>query len=288
MPTAESLSSHPDAIRFRKEHLHQFCVSQDWIFLSSIERMHTKPGSPLWRPGFSRLRHNPNMCGRYAQYTSRKTFAQLAGVPLDSAMPFGETLPSWNVAPGRACALVRLKLGHHQRELVNLTWGLIPHWAKERPATRPINARIETAAEKPVFRRVFRYRRCLVAADGWYEWRLEQGAKQPYFLCFEDLRPFFFGAVWDEWQSTDGLTPTFAILTRPPTPNIVQIHDRMPVVIAPESYDAWLNKNFDDPARIAALCVPPAPNNLIAYRVSHKVSTASADGAELIIPLDGA
>ena len=227
------------------------------------------------------------MCGRYTQHTSRKTFAQLAGVPLNPSMPFGETVPSWNVAPGRACALVRQKLGH-QRELVNLIWGFIPHWAKERPATRPINARIETAAEKPMFRRVLRYRRCLVGTNGWYEWRLEDGAKQPYFLCIEDHRPFFFGGVWDEWQGADGLVPTFAILTRPPAPAIAQIHDRMPVIIAPGAYDAWLDKGFDDPARIAGLCEPPTPNDLIAYRVTRQVSKAGADGSELIAPLDAA
>lgn len=237
--------------------------------------------------GFFRLRHNRRMCGRYARYTSRKDFAQLGGVPLDPAMPYGETLPSWNVTPGRACALVRQLLGG-QRELVNLTWGLIPHWAKEHPTVRPINARTETAAEKPMFRRIFRYRRCLVAADGWYEWRLENGARQPYFLCFEDRRPFFFGGLWDEWQGAEGLMPTFTILTRPPAPNITYIHDRMPVIIAPNAYEPWLDKAFDDPARIAALCEPPAPNSLIAYRVTRKVSAAGAEGAELIVPLDAA
>lgn len=218
---------------------------------------------------------------------ARKAFAQLAGEPFDPSMPFGETLPSWNVTPGRACALVRQNLGDRP-ELVNLTWGLVPHWAKERPATRPINARIETVAEKPMFRRIFRYRRCLAAADGWYEWRLENGAKQPYFLCFEDRRPFFFGGLWDEWQEPDGLAPTFTILTRPPAPNIAHIHDRMPVIIASEAYDAWLDKGFDDPARIAALCKPPAPNTLIAYRVSRQVSQPETDGPELIAPLDAA
>lgn len=224
------------------------------------------------------------MCGRYARYTSRKDFAQLAGVPLDPNMPYGETLPSWNVAPGRACALVRQPLGG-QRELVNLTWGLIPHWARERPTTRPINARIETAAEKPMFRRVFRYRRCLVATDGWYEWRLEEGGKQPYFLCFADRRPFFFGGLWDERQGSDGLVPTFAILTRSPASSIAHIHDRMPVIIVPDAYDAWLDKEVSDPKQVAALCEPPAAADLIAYRVSRKVSKASADGSELVLPV---
>ena len=225
------------------------------------------------------------MCGRFARYTSRKTFAQLAGVPHDPAMPFGETLPSWNVAPGRACALVRQPLDH-ARELVNLTWGFIPHSAKERPAIRPINARIETVAEKPMFRRVFLYRRCLVATDGWYEWRLENGVKQPYFLCFDDRRPFFLGGLWDVWAGPQGEVPTFTILTRPPAPNIAHIHDRMPVIIAPATYEPWLDKGFDDPERVRALCDPPAPNNLIAYRVSRQVNRAAAEGPELITAIE--
>lgn len=225
------------------------------------------------------------MCGRYAQFTSRKTFAQLAGVPLDPAMPYGETVPSWNVAPGRACALVRQILDR-ERDLVNLTWGFVPHWAKERPTIRPINARIETAAEKPMFRRVFRYRRCLVATDGWYEWKQTPEGKHPYFLCFADRRPFFFGGLWDEWIGPDGTGPTFTILTRPPAPNIAHVHDRMPVIIDQSAYEIWLDKGFNDPSRILTLCDPPAPTKLIAYRVSPAVGRSSAEGQELILPLD--
>lgn len=225
------------------------------------------------------------MCGRYVQYTRRKTFAQLAGVPLDPDKPFGETVPGWNIAPGRACALVRQPLDR-ERELVNLTWGFIPHWAKERPTVRPINARSETAGEKAMFRRVFRYRRCLVAADGWYEWRMEDAIKQPYFLSFEDRRPFFFAGLWDEWQGPDGLVPTFTILTRSPAPNIAHIHDRMPVIISPDAYDPWLDKSVAEPTQIHALCDQPVATDLIAYGVSRKVSQAGADGPGLIVPLD--
>lgn len=227
------------------------------------------------------------MCGRFARYTSRKSFTQLAGVQFDAALPFGETLPSWNVTPGRACALVRQPLGG-QRELVNLTWGFIPHGAKARPAIRPINARIETVAEMLMFRRVLRYRRALIAADGWFEWSVEDEAKQPYFLCFADRRPFFFGGIWDEWPGPDGLTPTFAILPRPPAPSIAHIHDRQPVIVPPSAYEPWLDKRCDDPAQVRALCDQPATADLIAYRVSRQVNRATADGSELILPIDAA
>lgn len=224
------------------------------------------------------------MCGRYTQFTTRKRFAELAGLPVNPANPYGETVPSWNVTPGRACTLVRAPL-NQSPELVNLLWGLIPHWATTKPTTSPINARLETAGEKPMFRRIFRFRRCLVAADGWYEWRATPEGKQPYFLCFADRRPLFFGGLWDEWRGPQGLVPTFTILTRPPTPNISHIHDRMPVILDPSAYGAWLDKGFDDPARIADLCAPPAPNHLVAYRVSPVVGRASAEGPELIAPL---
>lgn len=226
------------------------------------------------------------MCGLYARFTSRERFAELAGVRR-TGLPIGETVPSWNIAPSRACALVRCQL-EHAPELVNLVWGLVPHWAKAVSQTRLINARLETAADKPMFRRVFRYRRCLVAADGWYEWRVEEGKKQPYFLCRADREPFFFAGVWDEWGEGVERLPTFAILTTDASsPNLAAIHDRQPVIVPPAAYAAWLDKAVSDPDTVRALCPPPGPGELIAYPVSPAVGRADRDGPELVLPQGG-
>lgn len=226
--------------------------------------------------------HNWSMCGRYARFTTRERFADLAGLRQDG-LPVGETVPSWNVAPGRACTLVRAQLGQAP-EMVNLLWGLVPYWAKELPAGRPINARIESAGEKPMFRRLFRYRRCLVAADGWYEWRSEGGAKQPYFIRRADAQPFFFGALWDVWTGAAEPLPTFAILTTEASPELAAIHDRQPVIVRPETYAAWLDKTMIDPAAVRALVPPPEPGELVAYPVSPNVNRPGRDGPELIAP----
>lgn len=224
------------------------------------------------------------MCGRYARYTPTREFEYLAGLAVDDRQPFTGQLPSWNMAPGQACPLIYHLLGWSEPTLVSLYWGFIPHWAPERPSKRPINAKFETADQVRTWKRVFRYRRCLVAADGWYEWRTEHGKKQPYYLCFEDRRPFFFGGLWDEWAGPDGVVPTFAVLTQPPVPAIAEIHDRMPLIVPPESYGAWLDKNVSATADIMALCRPP--EGLVAYRVGTAVNRPENDWPELIAPLD--
>lgn len=225
------------------------------------------------------------MCGRFARYTPRKDFAKLAGLPVDDGMPFGETIPSWNTAPGMACTLVRTQI-EYQPEMVNLPWGFIAHWCEQRPARRPINAKLETAAELPIWKRVFKYRRCLVAADGWFEWREEGGKKVPYYLCYSDRRPFFLGGLWDSWNGPDGEVPTFAILTQPPVESIAHIHDRMPVIVPPEHYAAWLSKEVSDPYQVKELCLSPAHGELTAYRVSTAVNYAAANGPQLIEPVE--
>lgn len=225
------------------------------------------------------------MCGRYARFTTRKEFAKLAGLQVGELKPYGETIPGWNVAPGTACSLVRQVLGRAQADMDSIWWGFIPHWSKERPTTKPINAKLETADRLPMWRRVFRYRRCLVATDGWYEWRAEEGGKQPYFVCYRDRRPFFFGGVWDEWIGPEGDVPTFAIVTQPAMPEIAWLHDRMPVIIPPENYAAWLDKDVADSGRVTALCRPPASGELMAYKVSRAVNRPANDGPELIAPV---
>jgi len=226
------------------------------------------------------------MCGRFVRFTPRKTFAEMAGIDV-SALPVGETHPSWNIAPGRACTLVRHTLEAGRPVLESFLWSLIPHWSESRPTLKPINARIETAGVQPMFRRVFRYRRCLVAADGWMEWRQESAGKQPYFICRQDRRPFFFGGLYDEWRApgVEGIIPTFTILTQDAIPSIGSIHDRMPVIVQPEHYAAWMDKGITEAVDVMALCKPPDAGELLAYRVSKAVNSPKVDKEELIMPL---
>jgi len=226
------------------------------------------------------------MCCRYVRFTPRKTFAQLAGIPIDLDRPFGETVQSWNIAPGSACPLVRCgNVGTLQ--LDNLLWGLIPHWIKDRPGTRPINARIETAAEDPTFRRIFWHRRALICANGWYSVSREADGAQPYYVHFTDSKPFCFGGLWDEWPGPEGTLPTFTILTQPSAASVVKIGERLPLIIAPANYQLWLDKNITDSEGIFRLCEPPAADTLIVDRISIAVNDSSTNGPDLVRPLPG-
>lgn len=221
------------------------------------------------------------MCGRFARWTSRRDFAALAGLQIGGAH-VGETVPSWNITPGRACAVVRRELGR-QTAIDQILWGLVPHWIESPPPRRPVNARIESVAENRYFRRCFKYRRALVAADGWYEWTDTPAGKEPWFHRLADAQPMFFGGVWDEWRDAEGKSiVTFAILTQPAVPAIAAIHDRMPVVLRPEAYEAWLDKDVTDAAAVRALS--PPRQDVVAYRVSRRVNRSDTDGPDLVEP----
>lgn len=224
------------------------------------------------------------MCGRFVRFTPAQEFACLAGLP-SVASPVDGTAPSWNIPPGTACLVVLRELGH-EPALAMPIWGLIPHWAKQRPAARPINARFETAAEKQMTKRIFRFRRCLVAADGWYEWLPTPQGKQPFFLRFADRRPCFFGGLWNEWPGPDGTIATFTVLTRPAAANIAHLHERMPVIVRPEDYAAWLDKKVFEAADVHELCRPTDAGELLAYRVGTRVNRPDANGPELLTPVE--
>lgn len=226
------------------------------------------------------------MCGRYARFTPQATFDRLAGFNT-SAESQTAPPPSWNSAPGATCALICRELDQPPA-WGNQIWGLIPHWAKQRPSARPINARLETAAEKQMYKRIFRLRRCLIAADGWYEWHATTQGKQPYYLHYQDARPFFFGGLWNEWVGPDNAMPirTFTILTQPATPDISPLHPRVPVIVPSEHYADWLNKEIWMPQDVQSLCTPPALGELCADRVSTAVNRTDGNRAEFIQPLE--
>jgi putative SOS response-associated peptidase YedK len=178
------------------------------------------------------------MCGRFALFASGDEIAQLCGL---AEAP--DLTPRYNVAPTQHVAAVRLDDG--RRTLVPLRWGLIPPWARDPAGIGHslINARAETVAEKPAFRSAFRSRRCLIPATGFYEW-LATGAKhkQPYFTRMRDGRPFAFAGLWERWHGGEGEpVETCALLTTEANELVRPVHDRMPVILGPGDFAAWLD-----------------------------------------------
>jgi putative SOS response-associated peptidase YedK len=201
-----------------------------------------------------------------------------------------------NIAPSQEVAAVRL--GEEEsglRHFAWLRWGLIPSWAKEPGiGNRTINARAETIAGKPAFRAAFRRRRCLIPADGFYEWKTERGRKQPYRITLESGAPFAFAGLWERWEGPkggakggeagDGAIESCTIVTTEANDRLRAIHHRMPVILAPESYDLWLDPKT--PGAEAQALLGPAPSEwFTAYRVSPKINSPANDDPALIEPL---
>jgi len=214
------------------------------------------------------------MCGRFAFYSPSEATAALFGasgsVPVEAR---------YNIAPTQYVAAVRNN-EEDGRELVMLRWGLVPFWAKE-PAigNRMINARAETVAEKPAFRAAFRKRRCLVLADGFYEWHREGSTKTPYYISAADGEPFAFAALWETWKSkdSDDSIQSTTLITTEADDFMASMHHRMPVVLRAESADRWLGGD-DDLVRYAAELGP----EMRAWPVDRRVNNARNEGADLI------
>jgi Uncharacterized conserved protein len=222
------------------------------------------------------------MCGRFTLFEADKILSKEFGV---SDIP---TLsPRYNIAPSQPVTAVRATFTGSGRELALLRWGLIPSWSKD-PAigNRLINARAETASEKPSFRNAFRRHRCLIPASGFYEWRRQERGKQPYFVRMRDERLFSFAGLWDRWESPDkGVIETCTILTTVANAVLAPIHDRMPVILPPREYDRWLDPALRDPDSLAPLLVPFPPEEMLAFPVSPRVNTPTVDDEKCISPL---
>jgi putative SOS response-associated peptidase YedK len=209
--------------------------------------------------------------------------AGMRAAPEPSFDAFSER-PRFNVAPSQSVAVVRLNRDGG-RSLGVAKWGLVPHWAKELPKVRPINARAETVATSGMFRQAFGRRRCLVPADGFYEWRKVGGAKQPMFVHFPDDRVFALAGVWERWRERDGDDPldTCAVVTTTPNEVMSPIHDRMPVILRPGDYAAWLDPNTS-PDAAANLLRPYGDGELEAVAVDRAVNSPRNDGPECLRP----
>jgi putative SOS response-associated peptidase YedK len=223
------------------------------------------------------------MCGRFASYSPPDELAAYFG-----AEPPERLLePSYNVAPTDEVYAVVARDGH--RRMGTLRWGLVPAWADDpKVGSRMINARAETVAARPAFRRAFERRRCLLPADGFYEWQRVPGrrARQPWFVHRADGEPLALAGLWERWAdpAVDGAEPMFTccVITTPANADMAPVHDRMPAVLAPGEWDRWLNPGEDDLAGLAAL-LRPAPDGLLAFRpVSSAVNNVRNQGPELV------
>ncbi|MBT8486931.1 MAG: SOS response-associated peptidase, partial [Phycisphaerae bacterium] len=192
------------------------------------------------------------MCGRYALMSAAELVAELCGL---SSLP--PAIRRYNIAPTQRAPVVR-QTDDGERRLDQLFWGLVPWWAKDpKIGTRMINARSETAAEKPAFREALQRRRCLVPADGFYEWRKREGGKQPHFIRRRDHGPLAFAGLWEGWRDGAGESmESFTILTTRPNDLVAPLHDRMPVILDRDDFAAWLDPETHDTGAIRSLLGP--------------------------------
>ncbi len=218
------------------------------------------------------------MCGRYSLTTPVESLRSLFGF---DARP--NLASRYNIAPTQPVAVVRWDAEAGARRFAMLRWGLIPSWAKD-PAigARMINARAETVAEKPAFRAAFRRRRCLVLADGFYEWKkADDGSKQPWRITCADAAAFAFAGLWEHWDSPDGdAVESCTIVTTGAASAIEHIHPRMPVILPSGAVETWLT---GDPAAVGSL-LHPYEGALVAHPVSRRVNSVRNDDADLIEP----
>jgi putative SOS response-associated peptidase YedK len=192
--------------------------------------------------------------------------------------------PRYNIAPTQQVATVRARADAGRRELVPLKWGLIPSWAKDpKIATQCLNARGETVAEKPAFRSAFKRRRCLILADGYYEWTGPKGKKQPWRFRLRDNAPFAFAGLWECWQPQDGdPVETCTIVTTEANELAVKYHDRMPVILHPADYSRWLDPENQRVEELIPLLAPYPAEPMIAEPVSTLVNSARNESPDCV------
>jgi putative SOS response-associated peptidase YedK len=232
------------------------------------------------------------MCGRYALTTSAEVLAQLFRAAINFELHY-----RYNIAPTQIAPVARaIGAGDNQREVVGMQWGLIPSWAKDPSiGSRMINARSETAAEKPSFRSAFKRRRCLVPASGFYEWkkltndRFGKGgraAKQPFYIYRADEQPLVMAGLWESWTDPESnkSLETYSILTTDANDQLRDLHDRMPAILEPEQFDAWIDPEREDAASLQSLLKPAADGVLAMHPVSTRVNSPKHDEPSLVEP----
>lgn len=224
------------------------------------------------------------MCGRYTLSTPADLLADLMQV-----QPASDLAPRYNIAPTQEAPIIRLgEEPGAARELWYLRWGLVPFWAKDPSiGNRMINARAETVAEKPSYRASFRKRRCIVPADGFYEWQKTGGStKQPYYFRLKDRLPFAMAGLWDRWDKGDDQPlETFTILTTEPNELVAEAHHRMPVILGEKNLSRWLDPQADAQSTLEKLSLPYPHTAMEGFPVSTYVNNPANDSPRCVEPL---
>jgi putative SOS response-associated peptidase YedK len=225
------------------------------------------------------------MCGRFSLTSPKQALRDL--FPLFD-LPNPGAPPRYNVAPTQAVLAVRLPAETGKGEAVALRWGLVPHWADD-PAigNRMINARSETVAEKPVFRDAFRRRRCLVLADGFFEWEKVGRLRQPHYFRLWDAAPFAFAGLWEHWERDGRVIESCSVLTTEANQLVRPFHERMPVILAPADFARWLDPNDRGGEEVRALLRPFPAEAMTTFPVSPRVNAPKHDDAACVLPLAG-
>lgn len=218
------------------------------------------------------------MCGRFALKATPAELVTRFG--LDECADFG---PRYNIPPGTDIPVIRHS-PEGKRVLHLLRWGLVPHWGKDPSIGAKLNnARGESVAEKPSFRDAFKRRRCLIPMSGFFEWKAEGKIKQPYYFSLKSGEPMGMGGLWESWKAPDGgILRSVCVVTTSPNAVMESIHDRMPVIVAPENWQLWLSGM---PENVAEMVAPYRDGELQAWPVSRRVSKTQDDDAELIEPI---
>ena len=221
------------------------------------------------------------MCGRFIQYSDPETYAEQFGLDEINAVP-----PSYNKAPSQQVMIIRQR-PTGARELLPVRWGLIPSWSKG-PDNRysMINARAESVADKPAYRTAFRRRRCLIPSEGFYEWRAMADGKQPYLIRRKDQAPFAMAGLWEVWQGpNEDPIESCSIIITDANAAIQPVHDRMPVVLSPDNYEAWINPAHQDLQGLSATLKPADSDDWAMHPVSKRVNSPRNNDQELLIAL---
>jgi putative SOS response-associated peptidase YedK len=220
------------------------------------------------------------MCGRFTLFSSAEAIAQKFEVDVPA-----DIIPSYNIAPSQTVNAIAQFTGELKPRLRNFRWGLIPSWAKD-PAIgfKVINARSETASEKPSFRSAFKDRRCLIPTNGFYEWQRVEGSKtkkQPYFFGLKDENIFALAGLWERWESPEGdIIETCTILTTEANDVLRPIHDRMPVILNSENWDMWLDPSFNNMHQLQEILKPYSADAMTSHPVSTLVNSPKNNSLE--------
>ena len=222
------------------------------------------------------------MCGRFTLTVSPDTLSSL--FKAECSLPFK---PRYNIAPTQQVPVVRTSPEDNKLHIDLLKWGLIPSWAKDPSiGNHMINARSETVDQKPSFKSAIKHRRCIVPANGFYEWQEVEGKKHPLYIKLKDCSLMMFAGIWDHWKNQDGnVIESFSILTTSSNELIQTLHDRMPVILDPEDKDIWLDSQVSDPEQLKPLFKPYHSDLMEMYQVSDLVNSPRNDTSECVQPI---